>query len=264
MLTSTHIKKPPERRFGGQRPLKPEGDIQTEDPPCGLSRSSIHFAQRGSTPRFTGNPALLDHLQTIEFEPEVLDAPDDGFVSLKKTTAHTLLDAQINTADWLKELGAEDDESIEQTAQASAAREAFTALTTGAPDPKTAVAKINTPPAVRKLVTMLSAYDWQFVEEAGKIRGKAVAQLVEEMEHPDARIRLKAIELLGKVTEIGLFTERVSIKKEELADHELDERIREKLAQLQKTIEVEAEEKEERNADAEDVVVKEEDDSEPA
>jgi len=117
---------------------------------------------------------------------------------------------------------------------------------------------------VRKLVTMLSAYDWQFVEEAGKIRGKAVAQLVEEMEHPDARIRLKAIELLGKVTEIGLFTERVSIKKEELADHELDERIREKLAQLQKTIEVEAEEKEERNADAEDAVVKEEDDSEPA
>jgi len=61
-----------------------------------------------------------------------------------------------------------------------------------------------------------------------------------------------------------LFTERVSVKKEELADHELDERIREKLAQLQKTIEVEAEEKEERNADAEDVVVKEEDDSEPA
>ena len=137
------MKKNPREEIRGQGPLKPEGDIQTEDPPCGLSRSSIHFAQRGSTPRFTGNPALLDHLQTIEFEPEVLDAPDDGFLSLKKTTAHTLLDAQINTADWLKELGAEDDESIEQTAQASAAREAFTALTTGAPDPKTAVAKIN-------------------------------------------------------------------------------------------------------------------------
>jgi hypothetical protein len=96
------------------------------------------------------------------------------------------------------------------------------------------------------------------VEEAGKIRGKAVAQLVEEMEHPDARIRLKAIELLGKVTEIGLFTERVTVKKEELNDSELDEKIREKLAQLQKTIEVEAEEREERNSDAEDVEVKEE------
>ena len=196
---------------------------------------------------------MLDHLQTIEFEPEVLDAPDDGFVSLKKTAANNLLEAQINTADWLKELGAEDDESIEQAAQTAAAREAFTALTTGAPDPKTALTKINTPPAVRKLVTMLSAYDWQFVEEANKIRGKAVAQLVEEMEHPDARIRLKAIELLGKVTEIGLFTERVSVKKEELEDHELDERIREKLKQLQKTIETEAVEKEIENIDVEDV-----------
>jgi hypothetical protein len=201
---------------------------------------------------------LLDHLQQIEYEPEVLDAPDESFVPFKKVQAADLLQAQVNTADWLKELGAEDDEEIEQTAQAAAAREAFTALTTGAPDPKTAVTNITTPPAVRKLVTMLSAYDWQFVEEAGKIRGKAVAQLVEEMEHPDARIRLKAIELLGKVTEIGLFTERVSVKKEELNDEELDEKIREKLAQLQKTVEAEATEREERNADAEDVEVKEE------
>ena len=201
---------------------------------------------------------MLDHLQQIEYEPEVLDAPDESFVPFKKVQAADLLQAQVNTADWLKELGAEDDEEIEQTAQAAAAREAFTALTTGAPDPKTAVTNITTPPAVRKLVTMLSAYDWQFVEEAGKIRGKAVAQLVEEMEHPDARIRLKAIELLGKVTEIGLFTERVSVKKEELNDEELDEKIREKLAQLQKTVEAEATEREERNADAEDVEVKEE------
>ena len=196
---------------------------------------------------------MLDHLQQIEFEPEVLDAPDEGFTPFKKVGASDLVQAQVNTADWLKELGAQDDETVEQTAQENAARQAFASLTTDSPDAKTAVANITTPPAVRKLVTMLSAYDWQFVEEAGKIRGKAVAQLVEEMEHPDARIRLKAIELLGKVTEIGLFTERVSVKKEELADHELDERIREKLAQLQKTVEAEAIEKEERNADAEDV-----------
>ena len=73
------------------------------------------------------------------------------------------------------------------------------------------------------------------------------------MDHPDARIRLKAIELLGKVTEIGLFTERIQVKKEELDDQELDNRIREKLAQLQKTVDAEAKAKEERNADAEDV-----------
>ena len=208
---------------------------------------------------------MLEHLQQFEYEPEVLDAPDEGFVATKKLQAAQMLDAQIKTADWLKELGAEDDEQVITQAQEQTAVQAFTALTTGAPDPKTAVANLQVPAAVRKTVAMLTAYDWKFVEQAQEIRGKAVHQLLDEMEHPDARIRLKAIELLGKVTEIGLFTERVSVKKEELDDQELDNRIREKLAQLNKTVEVEAKEREERNSDAEDVELKgEEDESEPS
>lgn len=200
---------------------------------------------------------MLEHLTTVDFEPEVLDAPDEGFVPLKKTSAMGLLDAQIKTADWLKQLGAEDDETVIGEAQQAAARNAFAAVTTGAPDAKTALTQITVPAAVRQTVAMLTAYDWEFVQQAKEIRGKAVHQLVEEMEHPDARIRLKAIELIGKVTEIGLFTERVSVKKEELADHELDDRIREKLKQLSQTVETEAKEREDRNADAEDVEVKE-------
>jgi len=208
---------------------------------------------------------MLEHLQQFEYEPEVLDAPDEGFVATKKLQAAQMLDAQVKTADWLKELCAEDDEQVITQAQEQTAVQAFTALTTGAPDPKTAVANLQVPAAVRKTVAMLTAYDWKFVEQAQEIRGKAVHQLLDEMDHPDARIRLKAIELLGKVTEIGLFTERVSVKKEELDDQELDNRIREKLAQLNKTVEVEAKEREERNSDAEDVELKgEEDESEPS
>lgn len=207
---------------------------------------------------------MLEHLASIDYEPEVLDAPDEGFVPLNKASPTGLLDAQVKTADWLKELGAEDDETVLTEAQEQTAVQAFTALTTGAPDPKTAVSNIQVPAAVRKTVAMLTAYDWKFVEQAQEIRGKAVHQLLDEMEHPDARIRLKAIELLGKVTEIGLFTERVSVKKEELEDHELDERIREKLKQLSQTVETEAKEREERNADAEDVEVKESEDKDAA
>jgi DNA-binding TFAR19-related protein (PDSD5 family) len=108
---------------------------------------------------------------------------------------------------------------------------------------------------------MLTAYNWKFVEQAQEIRGKAVAQLLEEIEHPDARIRLKAIEILGKVTEIGLFTERVEIKKAEMPDSELDDRIREKLAQLQKTVDMEQAEREKRNADAVDIEAKDADEN---
>lgn len=200
---------------------------------------------------------MLEHLQEIEFEPEVLDAPDEGFVPLKKVTASNLLQAQIKTTDWLKELGAEDDATVEQEAQTAAARNAFAAVTTGAPDPKTAILNLKVPEAVRKTVAMLTAYDWEFVCQAKEIRGKAVAQLVDEMEHPDARIRLKAIELIGKVNGVDLFTERVTVKKEELADHELDDRIKKKLEQLQQTVEAEAKERDERNKDAEDVEVTE-------
>jgi hypothetical protein len=57
---------------------------------------------------------------------------------------------------------------------------------------------------------------------------------------PTPRIRLKALEMLGKVTEVGLFTERIEIKKTELSDVELDERIKQKLEVIQKTIEVDA------------------------
>ena len=46
--------------------------------------------------------------------------------------------------------------------------------------------------------------------------------------------------MLGKVTEVGLFTERIEIKKTELSDVELDERIKQKLQIIQKTIEIDA------------------------
>jgi hypothetical protein len=111
---------------------------------------------------------------------------------------------------------------------------------------------------------MLTAYDWEFVQQAKQLRGMAVKKIVDETDHPDARIRLKALELLGKVTEVGLFTERVEVKKAQLEDHELDERIREKLQALQKTVEAEAVEREEKNADAEDVEVQEPSDEDAA
>jgi hypothetical protein len=57
----------------------------------------------------------------------------------------------------------------------------------------------------------------------------AVAKIVKETDHPDARIRLKALDMLGKVTEVALFTERVEVKKTDLSDEELEKRIKEKL-----------------------------------
>jgi hypothetical protein len=119
-------------------------------------------------------------------------------------------------------------------------RETFAALSANT-DPnaqRNQLVKIKTPEAVRHLVGMLTAYDWHFVEQAKELRGYAVAQLVEETKHPDAKIRLRALELLGKVTEVALFTERVEVKKTEMSDAELEAKIKEKLNKMAQIIDV--------------------------
>jgi hypothetical protein len=85
---------------------------------------------------------------------------------------------------------------------------------------------------------MLSAYDWHFVEQAKELRGYAVSQLVEETKHPDAKIRLRALELLGKVTEVALFTERVEVKKTQMTDSELEQKIKDKLNKMAMIVDV--------------------------
>jgi hypothetical protein len=57
----------------------------------------------------------------------------------------------------------------------------------------------------------------------------AVAKILEETNHPDARIRLKALDMLGRVTEVGLFTERIEVKKADMSDNEIDQKIKDKL-----------------------------------
>jgi hypothetical protein len=183
--------------------------------------------------------AMLEHLldETI-YTPDVLATPEATLVA--KTSPKDILDAQVETAKWLEELGAASDEAVHDQIQEQNAREAFAVLTQDA-DPKkqrAALTKIETPEAVKHLVGMLTAYDWHFVEQAKEIRGYAVAQLVEETRHPDAKIRLRALELLGRVTEIALFTDRMEVKKTELSDTELEQRIKEKLSRMAQIVDV--------------------------
>jgi len=76
------------------------------------------------------------------------------------------------------------------------------------------------------------------VEQAKELRGYAVAKILEEVSHPDARIRLKSLDMLGKVTEVALFTERVEVKKTEMSDIELESRIKDKLNKFMGVIDV--------------------------
>ena len=183
---------------------------------------------------------MLEHL--IDFEPPVVTATGKDVSGLDRSTPEKILNAQVNTTKWLEELGVEDDQKILHEAEANAARRVFTALATNTPpdEAKHQLTQLKTPESVRHLVTMLSAYDWEFVEQAKQMRGMAVAKIIEETNHPDARIRLKAIEMLGRVTEVALFTDRVEIKKTDLSDAEIDKKLQDKLDKLLNVVDVDA------------------------
>lgn len=174
---------------------------------------------------------MLDHL--LDFDPEVLpksQAPDPA----EKAAPVELLNGKVSTNDWLKQMGVPDAEETVSELEKTQARETFSALTTASPlkDQHAMVSRIETPAAVKHLVGMLTAYDWEFVHQAQELRGYAVAKILEECENPNSNIRLKALGLLGKVTEIGLFTEKIEVKKTDMTEDEIDKRLKEKLAKF--------------------------------
>lgn len=182
---------------------------------------------------------MLEHLISAELDPTVFDGPPTAFSPLDKTTPDQLIDAQAETAKWLEELGLTD-EKVNDQAATTTARAAFAAITTGTTQGniQNALVSMKTPAAVQRLVGMLTAYDWEFVQQAKELRGYTVAKLLEETENPNANIRLKALGLLGKVTEVGLFTEKIEIAKAPASDAELDARIKEKLGKFMGVVDV--------------------------
>jgi hypothetical protein len=179
---------------------------------------------------------MLDHL--VHFEPEVTSR--DSFVKLDDASPEDILSAQVATEQWLAELGVDDDSVVADQHQTESARKAFGSLTTNADttEQKAALAELKTPAAVRHLTGMLAAYDWEFIEMAQQLRGYTVAKILEETKSSNANIRLKALIALGKVTEVGLFTEQIEVKKVEMSDAEVEQRIKDKLAKFMGVIDV--------------------------
>lgn len=182
---------------------------------------------------------MLEHLISEDLDPVVFDDRPAGFTPLDKAGPSQLIDAQAETAEWLNSLGLTD-EKVNDQAATTTARAAFAAIATGTTPAniQNALTSMKTPAAVQRLVGMLTAYDWEFVQQAKELRGYTVAKLLEETENPNANIRLKALGLLGKVTEVGLFTEKVEIKQAPASDAELDQRIKEKLSKFMGVIDV--------------------------
>lgn len=182
---------------------------------------------------------FLEHLVTAaaaDYTPDLLQ-DQASFTPLETLTPGQTLGAQAKTSEWLKAFEDEDDEILTEAQQEKVA-DTFQALTRQDPRTKEKLLQLDLPEEIRSAVGMVTAYQWKFVEQAEELRSMSVAKIVKETDHPDARIRLKALELLGKVTEVALFTDRIAIKNEDVTDEELDARIKEKLGKYMGAVDV--------------------------
>jgi len=89
-----------------------------------------------------------------------------------------------------------------------------------------------TPPALRHIDSMLKSFGEEVVEESVQLRHYVTNKLVEETADPDPKIRLRALEMLGKITDVGLFTERQQVTVTHQTTDDLREALRSKLTKL--------------------------------
>ena len=70
------------------------------------------------------------------------------------------------------------------------------------------------------------------MESAKQLRNLVTNKLILESENPDPRVRMRAIELLGKISDVGLFTEKSEVTITHQTTDDLKEKLRGKLARL--------------------------------
>ena len=70
------------------------------------------------------------------------------------------------------------------------------------------------------------------VNHAVELRHTVTNRLIEESQNPDPRIRIRALELMGKISDVGLFTDRTEVTITHQTTDELRLKLRAKLQRL--------------------------------
>lgn len=89
-----------------------------------------------------------------------------------------------------------------------------------------------TPAALRALDAQLKKFSANIIDDASQVRNYVTNKLLEESDNPDPRIRIKALELLGKISDVGLFAEKREVTVTHQTSDELRDALRQKLSRL--------------------------------
>jgi hypothetical protein len=95
-----------------------------------------------------------------------------------------------------------------------------------------------TPASLLLVKSTLDEFGHAVVERATQIRHLVTNKLVLESENPDPKIRIRALELLGKISDVGLFTERSEVVITARSTEELKQTLRDKFNKLRAKMDV--------------------------
>jgi hypothetical protein len=171
----------------------------------------------------------------LELVPEVgIEIPPDStYMDLRERA-----EAACNTAKLLGEHGLDVEPNDLDKDTASILVESY-ATNPEKTSKKVSVARTTTltPASLVQTSAILTEFGQLVATRAAEIRNTVVNKLILETENPDARVRIRALENLGKMTEVGLFTERKEITVTHQNADDLRAKLREKLEVLKQNAE---------------------------
>jgi len=172
---------------------------------------------------------------TIVVEPELNVPMKKGKPS---ADLKTRVEAAANTAKELGEHGIDLEPTKEDKDAAARLSVAY------ADDPEDVSKKVTekkmstlTPASLVLTDSILKQFGRSVVESAVQIRHLVTNKLIEETENPDPRVRIRALELLGKISDVGLFAEKSEVTITHQSTDDLRERLRSKLTKLVNPVE---------------------------
>jgi hypothetical protein len=80
--------------------------------------------------------------------------------------------------------------------------------------------------------SILQEFGHSVAESSAQIRYLVTNKLLLESENPDAKIRIRALELLGKISDVGLFSEKSEVTITHQSTDDLRAKLRQKLEKL--------------------------------
>ena len=167
---------------------------------------------------------------TLLIEPEIgVPFSDDmTFVDLKERA-----EAACNTAVKLAEHGLEIDPTQEDEDVAARLAVAY------ADNPEKTSKKVTTrkaaaltPASLILTSSILQEFGHSVAESAVQIRHLVTNKLLLESENADPRIRIRSLELLGKISDVGLFAEKSEVTVTHQSTDDLRNKLRDKLEKL--------------------------------